>query len=74
MYEEPHCFHMAFASEPKHRIAKHRYYAQRGEQADRRRRRYVCSRRCFERWCPEDILPQGAKVVPYTGEIPEVFR
>jgi len=73
-YDEPYCLHMAFASEPNHRTAKHRYYAERGESKDRKRSWYVKSRRCFETWKPGDRLPRGAQVVPYTGEIPEVFR
>lgn len=74
MYDEPHCFHMAFASEATKRVAKHRYYERRGEAVDMRRRWYVTSRRCFQTWKPGDRLPRGAHVELYQGKIPEVFR
>lgn len=73
-FEQPHCFHMAFASNLQTRVAKHAYYATRGEAVDHRRCRYVASRKCFEDWRPGQRLPKGAEVRPYTGDIPEVFR
>lgn len=73
-FEHPHCFHMAFASESRKRAAKHRYYVGRGEAEERKRKWYVDSRSCFENWKPGMRLPRNARVVPFQGEIPEVFR
>ncbi len=70
----PQCVHMAFASDARLRRAKHRYYADRGEAVDKRRRWYVDSRAAWEAWVPGAPLPRGARVVPYSGPIPEVFR
>lgn len=69
----PKCIHMAFASDPEHRAAKHRYYEDRGE-AGSRRDWYVESRKAFEKYRPgTNRLPRGARVVSYRGPIPEVF-
>lgn len=70
----PYFVHMAFASRLVDRAAKHRYYENRGEKVDRKRQWYTESRAAFETWQPGDELPHGAKVVPYTGIVPEVFR
>lgn len=70
----PECIHMAFASSKKLREAKHRYYAARGEAADRKRRWYVQSRESWSTWTPGATIPHGAEVVPYAGQVPEVFR
>lgn len=70
----PYFVHMAFASRLQDRAAKHRYYEARGEAVDRKRKWYTESRAAYETWQPGDSLPHGAKVVPYTGIVPECFR
>lgn len=70
----PYFIHMGFASKLENRAAKNRYYEVRGEAVDRRRSWYCESRKAFETWTPETILPKGAKVIPFTGIIPEAFR
>jgi len=70
----PYFVHMAFASRLADRQAKHRYYEERGEAKDRKRRWYTESRAAYETWQPGDSLPHGAKVIPYAGIVPEVFR
>jgi hypothetical protein len=70
----PECVHMAFASPLEGRQYKHTYYIQRGEGPKDGRQRYVDCRAAWETWKPGDSLPQGARVQPYTGPIPEVFR
>lgn len=70
--EVPNCIHMGFASSHASRTAKHRYYESRGE--DKSRKMYVDCRRAYETWKPGDTLPHGAKVIPYTGKIPECFN
>lgn len=70
----PECVHMGFASSYLSRKAKHRYYIARGEGIVDRRQMYVDCRDAFETWEPCRELPHGAKVAPYTGDIPEVFR
>mgnify|MGYP001605452519 CR=1 FL=1 len=70
----PECIHMAFASSLKTRHAKHKYYAARGEGKTDHRGWYVESRTAFETWEIGDILPRGAQVVKYSGEIPECFQ
>ncbi len=69
----PYFVHMGFASNPEMRQAKNRYYRDRGEEQDKRRKWYCDSRDCFNTWNPGDILPKDASVVPYTGIIPEAF-
>lgn len=74
---EPHSpafIHMGFACNPEIRAAKNRYYVHRGEGKNDHRQWYVDSRSCFETWKPGDVLPKDAKVIPYTGPIPEVFQ
>lgn len=70
----PYMVHMGFASRLKNRAAKNRYYEYRGEARDRQRSWYCQSRAVFETWTPETVMPRGAKVVPYTGLIPECFQ
>lgn len=70
----PQCIHMGFASNHQARTAKHKYYIQRGEGRTDHRKSYVECRRAFETWQPGDKLPQGAKVINYTGPIPECFN
>lgn len=71
----PKCVHMAFASDSSHRAAKHRYYEDRGEASPGQRRGwYVESRKAFETYQPGDELPRGARVLRYTGPVPEVFQ
>ena len=72
--DSPYLVHMGFASRLETRAAKNRYYEERGEKVDRRRAWYCDSRRAFETWTPETVLPRGAKVISYTGPIPECFQ
>jgi len=69
----PECIHLGFASSMWARKAKHNYYVHRGEGSKDKRQWYVECRAAFETWLPNDTLPHGASVVPYLGEIPEVF-
>ncbi len=69
----PKCQHLGYASSLKTREAKHHYYIARGEGADRKRAWYTVSRAAFETWEPGQALPRRAKVIKYTGNIPEVF-
>lgn len=69
---QPEMIHLGFASYPQMRAAKNRYYEDRGESLDPKRRHYTISRQLWETWTPKTILPKAA-VVPYSGEIPEVF-
>jgi hypothetical protein len=75
----PQCIHLGFASNLANRQAKHEYYKHRGEGKEggrlgRMRQMYVNCRRAYETWQPGDRLPHGARIIPYTGEIPEVFK
>ena len=73
----PQCVHMGFTASLTARKAKHAYYEARGEgreAAGKNRVGYVACRRAWETWRPGDALPAGAKVVPYTGPVPECFR
>lgn len=68
------CFvHMGFASQPKTRLAKNRYYVERGEGQTDHRGNYVRSRAAFEKWRPGVRLPNKDRLIRYTGPIPEVF-
>lgn len=69
----PECVHMGFASLLINRMAKHAYYQARGEGRGDGRQMYVDCRTAYETWKPGDVLPHGARVIPYTGPIPEVF-
>lgn len=70
----PECVHMAWSSSLWRRRAKNAYYAARGEGKVDHRGWYVDSRAAWETWKPGDKLPKGAEVLPWTGEIPEVFK
>ncbi len=70
----PQMLHLGFAATAKTRRAKQLYYEGRGESDDPQRRWYVDSRRCWNDWKPGDPLPNKARVIEYTGPIPEVFR
>lgn len=70
----PTCVHMGFASSLVSRKAKHEYYKARGEGMGDSRGMYVECRSAYESWVEGEQLPHGAKVVPYTGPILEVFR
>ena len=70
----PQMVHLGFASEAKTREAKNNYYSARGEAMDPKRLWYVNSRRAFSEWQLGQKLPHGARVVEYSGPIPEVFR
>lgn len=68
------CFvHMGFASKLETRIAKNRYYVERGEGRTDHRGSYVKSRASFEKWKPGARLPNKDRLIRYTGPIPEVF-
>ena len=71
----PEFIHMGFACESKYRLAKNRYYIERGEKDEKNRRqpRKIESRALFETWKPGDTLPPENEVVEYTGPIPECF-
>lgn len=73
----PACVHMGYAAGLTARRAKRRYYEGRGEGQEtvgRNRAPYVACRLAWETWRPGDELPAGARVVEYTGPVPEVFR
>lgn len=65
--------HLGFASQLSFRAAKHIYYKARGEGEDKQRRMYVACRDYFLKWKLRDSLPHGAKVLPFVGDVPEVF-
>jgi hypothetical protein len=69
----PEYIHMGWACDPDTRLAKTRYYHERGEGVTDHRGNHMDCRRAAENWKPGDALPHGAQVIPYTGEIPEVF-
>lgn len=70
----PQMLHMGFASKARTRLAKNRYYADRGESTDPLRSWHVEARAEWEAWTPGKQLLRGGVVVPYYGPIPEVFR
>lgn len=81
----PQCVHAAFASDAKTRLAKHAYYAARGEETDPRRAWYVASRAAWATWRPGSALPEPPRdarrlecalprVIPYDGPRPEVLE
>lgn len=70
----PELIHLGFAASEKTRVAKNSYYADRGEAVDPKRSWYVESRAAWKNWKVGDTLPRGAEVVPYKGQIPEVYR
>ena len=71
---KPQMLHLGFASERvATRLAKNRYYAERGEAADPQRSWYVESRAAWEKWRPGERLPRGARIALYDGPVPEIF-
>jgi hypothetical protein len=70
----PEFIHTGFASSRQHRLAKNRYYVERGEGRTDHRGSYVQSRAAFESWTPGASLPNGDIVLPYTGPVPECFQ
>lgn len=73
------CVHTGYASDPDNRRAKHQYYKARGEGSEggklgRKRQMYVDCRREWETWVPGSKLSHGARVIPYTGPVPEALR
>ncbi len=70
----PQMVHLGFASRKENRLAKNRYYVERGEGVTDHRAWYVDSRAAFENWLPEHPMPRGVNVLPYQGPVPEVFR
>jgi hypothetical protein len=75
----PCCVHLGFARSARTRTATNRYYVERGEgkedgKKDINRQRYVDFRAAWESWKPGDTLPHGARVVPFDGQVPEVWR
>jgi len=69
----PEFIHMGFTSQPETRVAKNRYYVERGEGRTDHRGGYVKSRAAFENWKPGETLPNNDKIIIYRGPIPEVF-
>jgi hypothetical protein len=72
--ETPEFVHMGFASREQTRLAKNAYYVERGEGRTDHRGSYVVSRAAFAHWQPGDALPNGDRVIPYIGPVPEVFQ
>lgn len=70
----PQMLHLGYAAGRGTRTAKNRYYVERGEYADPQRRWYTQSRASWEEWQPGHELAKDAKVIPYTGPVPECFR
>lgn len=69
----PQMVHLGFAATAKTRLAKNRYYQERGEGVTDHRRWYVDSRSAWRDWLPGALLPAGASVIPYKGPVPGVF-
>jgi len=70
----PQFVHMGFASSlPETRKAKNRYYVERGEGRTDHRGIYVASRAAYETWKPGDKLPNGDRIIMYSGPVPECF-
>lgn len=68
----PEMIHMGYSSCQRTRIAKIRYYEERGEK--RQFRAHVEARSTWLNWQPGDDLEwQGGEILPYNGPIPEVF-
>lgn len=70
----PEMVHMGFAAWKETRLAKNKYYANRGEAVDPQRAWYCESRAAWKEWKPGVKLPRGAKVIPYQGPVPEIFK
>lgn len=71
--DSPEYVHLGWASYKATREAKTRYYEARGEKLDPSRNKWMECREAWSAWKPGDVLPHGARVVPYTGPIPECF-
>ncbi len=69
----PFFIHTGFAAHSLYRAAKNQYYVARGEGVDPKRVWYTQSRAAWETWREGDVLPRGARVIPYTGPVPEAF-
>ena len=69
---DPEVIHLGFARSAVNRLATNKFYEARGEVVSRPK--HVECRRAFADWQPGQKLPQGAKVIPWTGPVPEVFR
>ena len=70
----PQMIHCGYAAKASSRLPKVKYYEVRGEAVDPERRWYTASRALWAGWQVGDTLPKGAKVVEYTGPVPECFR
>lgn len=70
----PQCIHMGFCASKRMRQAKHSYYIQRGETTNPLHRMYVDCRAAWEKWKPGVKLPHEARVVAYSGQVPEAFQ
>lgn len=70
----PEWIHMGFACQLESRLAKNRFYEERGEGKTDHRGWYVQSRAAFAHWKPGQLLPKKARVIPYDGPIPEAFQ
>lgn len=70
---DPVCIHLGFARNARERVATNNYYKQRGEGRGDGRQRYVSCRAAWETWRPGRKLPNAARVVAYTGPIPECY-
>lgn len=73
LQEDPQCIHLGFARRGEERQATNRYYEQRGEGRQDGRQMYVDCRAAWENWQPGGKLPHGARVISYTGPVPEVY-
>lgn len=66
--------HLGWASQARTREAKIKYYHARGEGVTDHRKSQMECRDAWLDWKPGDSLPHGARVIPYSGPVPEVFR
>lgn len=74
--DAPQMMHMGFASQARTRLAKNKYYADRGESADPLRSWHVQARAEWETWTPDKmgkVLLKNGRIVPYVGSVPECF-
>lgn len=71
------CIHTGFVKLVKNQKDKNDFYVNRGEgkEKDRRlrdlRQMYVNCRRAYENWTPKTILPHKARVLAFSGVLPE---
>lgn len=70
----PQLIHLGYAANKRCRLAKNAYYAHRGEAVDPKRSWYVRSRSAWSTWRPGSKLPDDARVIDYTGPVPEIFE